>query len=345
MVNKKVVRIGILLIILLLSSCAEKSWDSVVLPDKCNVSSFSPHLNWVTYVCDDILWLASLPSLEDATPIVRQGDDSISWKWIDAWVPDETGFLLESSERSGDSRGSDILWLVKLKDLHTRTPIATLPGGQRIINWSPTGTAIMSLNLGAFGGDVTLIRVDGDGHKDLPIPGYIMGTPTASWSPDGQKIAYIYVPYSQDLAGAELRTIDITTYQTMTVYAGAGIPAWFPDGKKIALFGGYDSFLVVQADGSGLVEQVRLPDRYTTDVSNGATWSSDGSRLAFYLKAKIPTHESVAIGVLDRDTLGVSVTEVSGFSVILGWTPDGNAVVVLRREGEKDVLRKISIPQ
>jgi len=256
-------------------------------------------------------------------------------------MPDETGFLLESFKRAEDTENTDIWWLVKLDNLNTKMSLATLPNSQRAIIWSPTGTAIAVLDRGAWGGGVTLVYADGSGCEDLPIPGFVMESPSISWSPDGQKIAYTYVPYPEGLDAAEVRIIDVSTYQTTTVYADGGLPEWFPNGEAIALFGWQKVIPVIRADGSGLIGEIEVPDEYM--VRGRGTWSPDGSRLALYLKVQGPDYEPVAIGILDRKTLIISVFEAPYFSEILGWTSDGKAVVVLAHEGEKDVLRKVSV--
>jgi len=207
---------------------------------------------------------------------------------------------------------------------------------------SPTGTALVVVDRG---GRVMLIHANGSGCEELPIPGLVMLTPTISWSPDGQKIAYVYIPYSEGPDADELRVIDLNTHQTMTVYADAGLPEWFPDGEAIALFGMGEVIPVIRPDGSGLIGEIEIPDGYEIRRSRGNVWSPDGSRLALYLKVEGPDYKPVAIGILDRDTLTVSVFEVPYFSGILGWTPDGKAVVTETYENVGTVLKEVPIPR
>jgi Tol biopolymer transport system component len=336
MMNKRIVTTGMVLIMLLLASC-KTAWDRVVLPGKCNSFSFSPHLDWLVYRCNDDLWLASLPSLQNAVSIAPTSDTSAVWSTYTSWMPDGTGFLMKSSERA---QGTETWWLVKIDNLNARIRLCTQPDREKIVIWSPSSTAFVTIHRG---GGVTLVYADGSGCEELPIPGLVMLTPTISWSPDGQKIAYVHILHSEGADVDELRIIDLNTHQTMTVYADAGLAEWFPDGKTIALFGWDEVIPMIRADGSGLVGEIEIPDGYEIMRSRGNLWSPNGSRLALYLKVEGPDYKPVAIGILDRDTLVISVFEVPYFSEILGWTSDGSAVVTLTHEAIGTVLKKISI--
>lgn len=185
-----------------------------------------------------------------------------------------------------------------------------------------------------------IVHADGSGCEELPIPGVVMMTVTVYWSPDGQKIAYIYIPRG-GLEEAELHCIDLNTYQKTIIYDDTGYVEWFPDGELIALMGWGDAIPIIRADGSGLVKEIKLPGGYWDMPNEGVSWSPDSSRLALYLEVEGPDYEPVAIGILDRNTLELSVFEVPYFSEIVGWTPDGSAVVVLSYDDEgRGVLRE-----
>lgn len=316
MMNKKIVRAGILLTILLLVRCttAWKSLDGVVLSKPssgCKLLSFSPQLDRVLYKCDGGWWLASLPGQDDAIPI--KTTDSASETWSEPeWTPDGKTFLVMSSDLAKDTNE---WWLVKVDDLDDRTHLCTLPRAARLTMVSPAGTALVTVDTL---GSVTLIHADGSGCEELPISGRAMRTPSFSWSLNGEKIAYIHIPSSGRLDAAEMRVIDLSTRRVTTAYAdGTGLPQWFPDGEEVILFGRGNVLPVVRADGSGLVGEIEIPEDYDVVWSTGNAWSPDGSRLALYLDAKSSNHETVAIGILDRDTLVISVFEVPHFFSIL----------------------------
>lgn len=333
--KNKTVWVTILAVNLLLAGCVTTTWDGVVLPD-ANILSFSPHLNWVTYERNSDLWLASLPDLKGEFRLAEAGDTSVSWSMHTWWMPNEEGFLITSYNYSDNTQ---TWWLVKTDSLGARDALCTLPLAECVAMWSPVGNAFVTIQRG---GAVTLIHADGSGCEALPISGLVMLTPTLSWAPDGQKIAYIDVSrggFNTDTA--ELRLLDLNTYQNAPIYDGLGLPVWFPDGQAIALIGAEEVIPVIRADGTGLIWEIEIPMGYVIDESRGTVWSPDGSRLALYLETEGSDYEPVAIGVLYQDTLDISVFEVPYFSEILGWTPDGSAVVVLAsRDDGSLVLRE-----
>jgi dipeptidyl aminopeptidase/acylaminoacyl peptidase len=331
--NKHITRLGILLMVFLLAGCA-RAWNRVILPSQCRNYSFSPRLDQVLYECDDGLRLASLPNLEDATLISIPGDASARWSGY-GWRPDGQAILLSSYKPAGDTEDE---WLVEANDLEAKTHLCTLPVRERIIRWSPTGNSYALIERG---GDVTLVHTDGSGCAEMPIPGMVMKSPSLSWSPDGQRIAYTYVPYPEGLDAGEVRVIDVTTYQTSTIYSKGGLPAWWPDGKEIALFG-WDNIPVIDANGSGEIGEIKIPKGYMTEPAGENAWSPDGSRWAIYLRNDGPDYKPVAIGIVDRKSLTLSAFEIDPtITTILSWTSDGNALIVysIEKDGTHAVSR------
>ncbi len=191
---------------------------------------------------------------------------------------------------------------------------------------------------------MTLVHTDGSGCAEMPIPGMVMKSPSLSWSPDGRRIAYTYIPYPRGLDASEVRVIDVTTYQTHTIYSQGGLPAWWPDGKAVALFG-RDNIPVIDANGSGEVGKIEIPKGYVARQVGGNAWSPDGSRWAIYLTNDGPDYKPVALGIVDRKTLTLSAFEVDPSIVtILSWTSDGNALIVYSIEEDgTHALRRIPV--
>lgn len=359
--NKRLTGIGIFLVLLLvvgylLSRDKDPTdWDGIILPK--NIYFFSPRLNWVTaYGGRHSIELMPLPNVEDKVEIDMR--DEAHWE-LDEWMPDGTGFLVHSFDSSEDTV---TWWLMKVNNFDERIPLCTLPdlhrGGYRMVNWSPDGTAFILLDRGGDArrehSGVTIVHTDGSGCEELPEFGLFWHDVDFSWSPDGQRIVYSYrfrsSEYRRSSSLPETQILDLSTYETSTVYAAIGSPIWFPDGDRIALRfmvpdeelpGTYDSgedILVVHADGSGLIKDVELPDGYrlADNWRQGHSWSPDGSRLAIALW-KYSAPQQMAIGVLDSDDLTLLVLDTwpllgyASFNTvhgILGWTPDGSALVI-----------------
>lgn len=136
-------------------------------------------------------------------------------------------------------------------------------------SWSPDGNALTYSRIiesQASAAQVIAVR-DVDLGTELihDDPLGIQGEP--AWSPDGQRIAYTFQPYSAEGSGAGLWTIrpDGTDRQVLATEPGAvySSPLWSPDGQKL-LFGRFDMALgqqaiwVVNADGSGLMPVVPI---------------------------------------------------------------------------------------
>lgn len=321
----------------LLAGCAPAKEAGVVLPAGANVMAISPNLEWITYEGSDVVWLAPLPGLDDPVAITPSGIDEAAWSMHTAWMPDSSGVLLESWEPAEDTV---TWWLVKVDAPNERHPLCTVTSRERAPLWSPTGDAVALISRG---GSVTLMRADGSGCEELPIPGLVMKTPSLSWSPDGQEIAYVEVP-PEGPESAQVRSFNIRTHETRTVFAGGGLPKWFARGEAIALLGWYSAIPVVHADGSGLIGSVAVPEGYAIGSAPDAKPSPDGSKLALSLKPEQREEVPDAVGILDGDSLAIHVVEAPSYLEIVGWTPDGEQITLLvARPDGRFVLRELDL--
>ncbi len=156
------------------------------------------------------------------------------------------------------------------------------------------------------------------------------------WSPDGKRLVFLDAENFDDLVtmnadGSDRRNLNLT---------GLGIadetdPAWSPDGKRIAFIG--DGLYVVGADGTG-ARRVR-PEGNT----GRATWSRDGSRIAFdcvtrrFEVCTVGANGSSLRGVTNRgrhpswSPRGNLLALTRGDAAILLVRPDGSPVRLLRR--------------
>jgi len=148
-----------------------------------------------------------------------------------------------------------------------------------------------------------------------------------AWSPDGARIAFrsgrdgndeIYV-----MRADGSNPVNLSNNAAMDMR-----PAWSPDGTKIAFVSDRDGpgqpyigpfqVYVMNADGSGVT---RLTHDAASDVV--ATWSPDGSKIAFWSS----TAEGSHISVMNADGSGVvaltSDLQGGGHPV---WSPDGSKI-------------------
>ena len=314
------------------------SFDGVTLPDGASLISFSPQLDWVTYRWQNAPWLAPLPNVEDKVKIMRDYTAGL-WLLEASWLPDGTGFVMDSyKDVENDGLGTQqTWWLTKVNDLDEQIPLCTLPDFERVVRWSPDSTAFALITRG---GSVTIVHTDGSGCEEIPDFSLLALGNDVAWSPDGQKIAYFCYPQS------EIQVINLSTYETTTLYADIGTPIWFPDGERIGLRC-KGAILVFHADGSGLIKKVEMPDGYgLTYAWEGNVWSPDDSHLAIALWT---SDFQNAIGILDSDDLTLAIVDTAPilgsphFYEILGWTPDEKALVVSMLDGSTVALREVPV--
>jgi TolB protein len=175
-------------------------------------------------------------------------------------------------------------------------------------------------------GTAWLVQPDGSGAKKLMIdvPGFVGGL---SWSPDGRRIVFDVNSYPKEGApkggffDIYAANADGTDVVRLTHDRDARLPAWSPDGSRIA-FTREDQagsqIYVMNADGA---DSIALTDG--SGFSVRPTWSPDGSRIAF---------ESVADGnsdvyVMNADGGGVtSLTDDPAADYNPVWSPDGERI-------------------
>lgn len=199
------------------------------------------------------------------------------------------------------------------------------PSGEILISWDPNG-----------GEDYKLFIVDATGEfeprKLTPGPAEADGVTEhlASWSPDGQRVAFVRVYKDQQrlLRPPEIVTINadgsgMTTLLQADEASTLTLPVWSPAGSQIAYVGSEPmesrtNIYVVNTDGSG--------QRQLTDLPSGAaypSWSPDGSQIAF----SATRHELFDVWVVNAD--GSDPHPVAETDDVAGspyWSPDGDYI-------------------
>jgi TolB protein len=148
-------------------------------------------------------------------------------------------------------------------------------------SWSPDGARIAytANNLAAGGGiDIRVVGADGRDDRSLTDPQSAHdGSP--AWSPDGRDIVFVRGSATSEDDGHPIDPrlwimhADGTAQRKLTRAAMAeDLPAWSPDGKRIAFTrGSYGDVYVVRRDGSHPVRLTAMPARSTAELRNGRT--------------------------------------------------------------------------
>ena len=192
--------------------------------------------------------------------------------------------------------------------------------------WSPDGHWIAFLR-DEGGGRRSLWLVDRDGeheHRLTRSPGAYRDP---AWSPDGRRIAI-----AEERA---IHLIDASNGERTRIAEGAQ-PRWSPDGSHV-LFSRDGALFTVGAAG-GDPRELALDG---LGRASDASWSPDGSMLAFTLTAGNKSEIAFAYvrdGAIARvERLGVTPFQDSDPV----WRPDGRGVVYHRREKGNVSLRRV----
>ena len=178
-----------------------------------------------------------------------------------------------------------------------------------------------------------LYLIDTDGKQEAQIQGTKNSTPDPpAWSPDGQALAFVANPFSNDFkrrheCSTGIKIIDTRGYQRAFCSCCLS-PAWSPDGqylafRKFSTQGNNSSIYVAREDGSDARELIsNLP--YVSESNRVHTmrisWSPDSRYIAYDSK---DVSEAWHIWVVASD--GGS-PRVLALGRCPAWSPDGKEI-------------------
>lgn len=214
----------------------------------------------------------------DGTGLVQLTDNTFA-DYMPAWSPDGTRIAFVSD----------------------RTYFVPLEGGQMEVS---AGLELYVMN--ADGTNV--VRLTG-GKDDVSL--------YPSWSPDGQKIAYMNVSdvahiYVVDVNPENPQPTDLTPDLPLSAWS----PRWSPDGKYIVFMGDNQTkkgIYRIDAGGGNLTELTRDWPAYAVDPA----WSPDGRRIVFASNPSGP----VNLYTMTPDGKDIQqLTRDSGYYALPSWS-------------------------
>lgn len=172
-----------------------------------------------------------------------------------------------------------------------------------------------------------VMNSDGSGKKRLSQPGEsVFGT--ASWSPDGNTIAYIEIDTSDQYGRGRVKLMnpDGTNERILTDwFLDLRRVTWSPDSRRIVFDGAItaDRLFIANADGSGR-SQLFNPSQGCYSPS----WSPDGNTLAFESFASIDSVYYSKVFTYSFSTQQITqVTKGKTFDYNPTWSSDSKTIV------------------
>ncbi|MGC1620449.1 MAG: winged helix-turn-helix domain-containing protein [Candidatus Acidiferrum sp.] len=172
-----------------------------------------------------------------------------------------------------------------------------------------------------------LVRYDGGAKQFVPFLGGLSATDVA-FSQDGKWFAYVSIP-SYNLWRSR---VDGSDRVQLTPSDGSisALPRWSPDGKQIAFMarvgGKAWTIFLIAADGGS--PRPLLPAGI---AGSDATWSADGTQLAFGTGFTSSTPKS-DIEIFNVETQAISAVPGSSGMFSPRWSPDGRYLAALSFE-------------
>ena len=248
--------------------------------------------------------------------LTTAGEYEIEFRLFDVYRETQiAGYRLNSSEAQLRRNSHKISDLIYEKLTGVRGAFSTRIAYITVDKIAP-GNTVHSLEI-----------ADADGHDPrvlLQSPEPLM---SPSWSPDGNKLAYV----SFEGKNSAIYIQEITTGNRKALQSSPGInsaPAWSPDGSKLALTLSKDGNpeIYIMHIATGLLQRITNNSAIDTEPN----WSSDGTRLVF------TSDRSGGPQIYEVEVRGGTPQRISfegKYNARPRYSPDGKSIAMVHSSG------------
>jgi Tol biopolymer transport system component len=224
----------------------------------------------------------------------------------------------------------DLLYMMK-PDGTNLTPLAAWHDENDDPACSPRGNRVAYTATEILDGTHSINVINVDGSDDIVVTPPNYESHSASWSPDGSRIAFMARTASIGMSETKIYLIDDNGSNLTQLTDNSewdSFPAWLPNGNDVAFISTFrspsDSYcsdlFIVNVDGSNLRQLTHLEAPSLISPA----WSPDGSKMAFSYRE----NDTYAIYVMNSDGSNISrLTSPTSHAIFPRWSPDGMQIV------------------